>query len=313
MCRAIMAKRKARDGLIIDAEPEADGPGLSRYRVDQRRIDFAPPPPEQDVLDSPLIISQRPRVILPQRGWFDRQLDGFLSFLRTEEEARRQEAHRTIAQLIAMGWPRAVSGLRQKGWLTETMRPVRPLRHAQQLIDPFETMMAVPPQLATERRALEILLAMILRELAKQLSERKDREFAFEARSRWHGLVGYKYERLLKTITYPEERFEVLQDIVNNYYQAINYYHCSLLARDFPINEGTLFGLYCRAVFFMARLDRDGALRPQPVRDRLPSRERILFLLTRDRALRRRYGRDPDYAARIRALVRAFPNQRGRC
>ena len=58
----------------------------------------------------------------------------------------------------------------------------------------------------------------------------------------------------------------------------------------------------------MARVDRDGTLRPKPIRARLPRRDRILFLLTRDKALRRRYGRDPDYAARIRALVRAFPD-----
>ena len=304
-----MAKRKARDGLIIDAGPDAGGDGLRGDPFGQRRIDFTPPPPELDVLDRPLVIAQRPRVILPQRTWTDRWLDGVLSFLRTEEEVRRQDAHRTIAQLIAMAWPRAVVGLKQKGWLGESLRPVRPLHHAQQLIDPFEKMMAVPPQLATERRALEILLAMILRELAKQLSERKREEFVFETRSRLHGLIGYKYERLLKTITHPDERFETIQDIFNNYYQARHYYHCSLLVRDFPINEGTLFGLYCRAVFFIARLEPDGTLRPQPARDRLPRRDRILFLLTRDLALRRRYGRDPDYAARIRALVRAFPDR----
>ena len=60
----------------------------------------------------------------------------------------------------------------------------------------------------------------------------------------------------------------------------------------------------------MARVDQDGRLRPTPVRERLPRRDRILFLLTRDKALRRRYGRDQNYAERIRALVRAFPDQK---
>ncbi len=305
-----MGRRKARDGLIIDLEPDGSDDHPSRLGFGRRLIDFKPPPPDDDILETPLVMAQRPRVILPQRTWLDRHFDGVLTFLRTDEEAKRQQAHRTIAELIAMAWPRALAGLRQKGWLTDLEHPVRSIRHAQHLIEPLEKMIAVPPQLATERRALEILLTMILKELSRKLSERKNGEFVFETKSRLHGLIGYKYERILKSINLPDERFDIIQEIINNYFQAIHYYHCSLLARDFPINEGTLFGLYCRAVFFTARVDRDGRLRSTPVRERLPGRDRILFLLARDKALRRRYGRDPSYAARIRALVRAFPDQK---
>ncbi len=302
-----MGKYKEPDGLIIRGETPARRDTAPATGSGARRIETKPPPPNHDVLRDALSIEQHPRVILPRRKRLDSWLDGFLNFLRSDEEQHRQIVHQTIADLIAMAWPRAKTGLQQKGWITSKTRPIKPLRHVQQLIEPFETMIKVPPQLAQEHRALEILLATILREFAKKLSEQHGRGFIFETSARLHGLLGYKYERMLKHITHSGENFETLQEIFNNYYHASYYYYFSLLSRDFPLNEGTLFGLYCRANFFMARLDRDGTLRPQPVPERLPTRPKILFLLSRDKALRRRYGRDPDYAAKIRALVRVFP------
>jgi len=277
-------------------------------------LKLAPAPPDEDVLKAPVFLLKPPRIVLPERGGLKEWLE-VLNPWRRDEARQKRKLHALIASVMDSVAPRTVWDMEKRGRLSPSGRPKSDLRqfritHPYQLRDAFFELVSGSHRHFLEYKAIEVLLAMILREYARTASQERDGRFSFESAARRHGLQAYHLERQIVAVTDPDERLGVVRKVHEKYLHMVNYYGYSVVSRERATNEGTLFSMYCRAVFFLARVERDGTLRAKVDRQRLPRRRDVLFLILRDQGVRRRYNRDTSYADRLKEIVRYFPSER---
>ncbi len=118
---------------------------------------------------------------------------------------------------------------------------------------------------------------------------------------------GYQLERLLPTVeSLPEAKFDMCQQIYDNYYHGTHYYIFSLLSGEVlePVNH--YFMHFCNAKWFMAKLDWSGILLDQPLAKKLPTRDVMLYYAMRDPTVVKQYATNPEYAKSLMTLLRAF-------
>ncbi|MEI8396377.1 MAG: hypothetical protein WCF85_16710 [Rhodospirillaceae bacterium] len=276
-------------------------------------LNLNPDPPPNDVLGAPLIIQKLPSINLQVETFGDVIAGVFSHFgtgMRNEERRQLWKLRQTIALVMASVSKHAEVKLEARGWFRRrygaTQRVVK-LVHPDQLRVAFDELMAAPEIIRRDRRALELLLGVALRKYMIELSASTGTKFSFEAEAREHCIKAYHDERLLDKVIDNYERIEALQNTYNKYFYVRNYYMYSLIAREKNSNDGKMFSMYCRSVFFMSRLEWDGSLAEHVNRRRLPLRDDVTFLIKRDRALQERYTREPDFAAQIKDVLSIFP------
>ncbi|MEI6558028.1 MAG: hypothetical protein WCO00_06445 [Rhodospirillaceae bacterium] len=300
-------ERDNRPTLVLTWDVARDKRG-----VGEGQWGYRPEPPKADVLETPLFLTKPPRIILPETGWLQRRMERFAIWQRPELRLKRR-LHGMIATVMASVAPRTVWNMEKTGRIYAPGQKKASLggfriTHPYQLADIFKELITARDRHLLEYKAIEILLSMILREYIKTSSLIREKKFSFEAEAREHGFRGAHLERQLKIITHPGEREGIIRTIHDSYFHTINYYIYSLLSREPLKNDGSLFSLYCRALFFMARLDEHGAMQDKASRRNLPRRKDVLYLVVRDQALRERYNRDREYAMKIKEVVRFFPS-----
>ena len=276
-------------------------------------LNLEPAPPRQDVLREPVTLERLPPYQLP-RDTLAIRLTAALSSLgltsREQDLHQLWRAQTATATVMAALSPCIAEDLAASGWLKRHQSVGRfrvgPITHPYDVLEAFRVLVQLPETLVKERRFLEFVLAQILRKYAAELSNFTRTRFSFEAEAREYFLQGTQIERLLKRVTDPDARFDLLQQLHDSYSHANNYYMFSLISRERGSNEGKLFMMYCHTAFSLARIDWDGTLRAIPAARRLPPRRSVMFLFRRDRALQERGAADPDFQAQARALVSAF-------
>ncbi|MEI7607988.1 MAG: hypothetical protein WCJ64_11450 [Rhodospirillaceae bacterium] len=276
-----------------------------------RLINFRPPPQTKHLLDFPIKLNNPPRIVLRQRRFYSKISEAILSPLMNDDQKFRRNVHFLIAGIMASVWPQTAKDLKERGWLDgfySMSRRNNRILHPCDLDHAFETLYSIPNEMQTERRALEMILATILREYQTRISSLHGEHFSFEAEARLRGLVGYRIERLMRHIKDRGEQADTIQEIYNCYYNAARYYQYSVISKEPQKNDGTLFNIYCRSIIFNAHVRKGGRISDKITWKELPSRERVMFFVLRDSALRRRYNSDPEYAAKIKGLVKLFPS-----
>ncbi len=291
------------------------GGGRQRGLLLGRGINLRPDPPAKDLLEGPLAVDKLPEIELPQESITDR-LSAFL--FRTVLGYREGEYHtmrelrQTTAAVMASVSKVAARDLENMGWsLSErgkTPQQVVRLTHPDQLLDAFLTMILAPEALRTDSQTLEVLLAVVLRNYIKEMSEMMGTKFSFEAEAHSHCMLAYEQERQIKNVVDNYERMAVLQQIYNAYTYTANYYLYSLVAREALEHGDKMFSMYIRAVFFISRLQYDGTLLEHVNRRRLPLRREVMFRVKRDRPLQQRYGKDEEFANQIKNILSFFPS-----
>ena len=296
--------------IILDSESAINIFGFLQGATHNRIVNFRPPPPAADMLDYPIFLQQPPRIVLRHRKLSSKVFEALLGRLLSDTQRHQRKLHILIASLMASVWPQTVDDLKKKGWIGrfgQTSWQSARIRHPYHLSSAFDALVSTPKELQTERRALELILAVILREYQKRLSVARGEPFSFEREARRYGLTGYRTERQMRYISGRGEQADTLQNIYNCYYNAANYYQYSLISGEPQSNDGTLFSMYCRSILFNAHVGDNGRISDHIVSSQLPDRERVMFFVLRDGALRRRYNRDQEYAAKIKQLVKMFP------
>ena len=288
--------------LVLMREPPQD-----RRRAKEARWGHTPKPPAEDVLPTPLFLLKPPHIVLPNRTWLQR-----LALWEAPEVRHRRKLHAMIASVMNSVAPRTVWDIEKNKrmfGLSKSKPELTSFRitHPYQLKDIFKELITANERHLIEYRAIELLLAMILREYIKSNTAARGESFSFEAESRKHGLRGAYLENYIKMVTHQGERESMIKNIYECYFHSINYYVYSILSREKIKSDGTLFSIYCRGLFFMARIDERGGMHNQPSRHNLPKRKDVMFLIMRDQALRQRYNRDLDFASKIKDVVKYFP------
>ncbi|MEI7607208.1 MAG: hypothetical protein WCJ64_07475 [Rhodospirillaceae bacterium] len=305
-----MASRK-----IITIVEEAPSASIFQFLSGFTHIkvkELTPPPPSKDVLGFPIFMHGPPRVILRQRKLPARLLEVVTNLVLTPDQRAQKDAHVLIATLLACIWPETTKELKEKGWITTFSQVTRErfrVKHPFNLDFALAALLAMPKHLQSERRALEVIIAMVLTEYKKRISTDHEKDFSFEAHARRHALLGYRIERLLRHVTARAEQEHVIQQLYNSYLYAARYYEYSLISRESLINDGVLFKMYCRASLFNAHIESNGRVLDRVSRTQMPQRESVMFFVLRDSALRKRYNEDPEYAEVVKSLVRVFPTQ----
>jgi hypothetical protein len=278
-----------------------------------RDFDADPPPPARDVLAAPLVLPKLPKLDFPEEGLGER-LDTFLSAIGLGgggSERRLQRKAREMIRAIVVG----VSGNGRRGRDAGGGFGRKPgaarwqvrVRHPYNLRPAFEMLVSLPDAHVLERRALELLLALILRRYEEALSEAIGRTFRFENEAREYFHSAFKIERIAKKMPDQNERAAALKNLYDSYYHGKNYYLYSLIARDKGENDGRMFMNYCRACYHIARTDLNGALLERANRRRLPARRVVLFHFRRDRSALLRARTDIDFANQLRQITAMFP------
>lgn len=291
--------------------PDAAAFGAVRGVVTGKYFDFNPLPPPQDVLGKPLVVADLPVRKRPKEGWRDRARRVLASFRigrQSDETLLRWKVRDTVDSVIASVSSAAPMAERR----APRRRHGRPVpvvvaRHPYHLRHALELIPQLPDSLADERRFLELLMGRILRRYAEQMSRADGNPFSFENEAREYLLAGFKLERQIKNIKDADERFPVLQAIYSNYFHGRNYYYFALLRREKLAPDNKLFMLFARAVYFMARVDWNGALLEKPIPRSLPTRRDVMFFVQRDKTVLARYRSDQDFQRQVKAVLGAFP------
>lgn len=288
-----------------------DGDG-QRGVVTGKYFNFNPLPPSSDILGNPLVVPNLPTHKQPKESFGSRMQRLLVRFHLGKQSGAmrlRWKLQDTVASLLASVSPAAtLSGEQrskvQRGGKKVTITAVRHPYHLRHVLDMIPTL---PPELAGERRFLELLMSRILKKYGEQMSLVKGSAFSFENEAREHFFAGFKLERQLKKINAPDERFLALQNIYNNYFHGRNYYYYALLRRERLAPDNKLFMLFSRACYFMARVDWNGELTEKANPRTLPTRETLAFYLQRDKTAMTRYRSDPEYQAQVKSVLEAFP------
>ncbi|MEI6559805.1 MAG: hypothetical protein WCO00_15485 [Rhodospirillaceae bacterium] len=279
-----------------------------------RHINLKPPPPAKDLLAGPLLVRRLPRIDLPNQSLKDR-LSAFLfrTVLGYREAEYRAiwDLRQAVAAVMASVSPTAAQKLEDLGWSLERRvqggQRVVAMTHPDQFQEAMLLLIAAPEALSRDARFLEVVFAVVLRHYLKEISAAAGNPFSFNTEAHSHCMQAYDLERQIKNVVDTNERIMVLQNIYDRYHYTSQYYLYSLLSRESAPDDGKMFSMYVRAVFFISRLQYDGTLLEQVNRRRLPARREVMFRIKRDRALQRRYTDDPEFAAQIKMILNVFP------
>ena len=278
-----------------------------------RSLSFEPPPPTEDILGNPLVLTKLPAYELPHDSLGTR-ISALLVQMGLSSRAKelRQFWRLQGATALVMGalMPSVARKLEKTGWLRRhnAVRHTRvPLiTHPYAVLESFEAMVQAPDFLAKERRFLEIVLALVLRQYVETISRSNNNKFSFEMEAREHFLRAVRLEHLLKKVSAPDERADTLQQLYDSYYHCKNYYIFSLISRERAANEGKMFMMYCHALHALTRFQSDGTYSDRGNDSHLPTRAEVLFLFQRDRCLKKQCLENPDFRAQAKALVKSF-------
>ncbi len=178
-------------GLRPREEPSAPARGL----VLGRWLDFEPPPPPEDILGNPLVLTKIPAYELPRDSLGSRLswllvrvgLTAWASDLRQLWRVQSATALVMGALLPNVGRKLAKSGwLKRHNAVRHTRIPM--ITHPYAVLESFEVVMQAPDFLAKERRFLEIILALVLRQFLESISRMNNNKFSFEMEAREHFL-----------------------------------------------------------------------------------------------------------------------------
>lgn len=285
--------------------------GTARGVVTGKYFNFNPLPPPADILGNPLAVPDLPTHKMPKETWrsrLQRRLASFNLGKQSAQMAMRWKLQDTAFSVIAsVSASRSAPGNRRAPGGKVGNVPVIVVRHPYHLRHVFELIMQVPPELAAERRFLELLMGRVLRKYGEQMALMRGSPFSFENEAREYFYAGFKLEKQVKKINSPDERFAALQAIYTNYFHGRNYYYYGLLRRERMAPDNKLFMLYSRAAYFMARIDWNGELLDKPNQRSLPKREDMLFFVQRDKTVLTRYRSDQDFQRQVKAVLEAFP------
>ena len=278
-----------------------------------RALNFEPPPPPEDILGNPLLLAKVPDYELPHDTLATRISSLLVQIgLSTRSKELRQLWRLQAATARVMGALLSSVGrkLEKTGWLRRhnVIRHTRVtlITHPYAVLESFEAMMQAPDFLAKERRFLEIILALVLRQYIETISRANNNKFSFEMEAREYFLRAVRIEHMLKKVSALDERMELLQQFYDCHYHCKNYYIFSLISRERTQNDGKMFMMYCHALHALARFQSDGTLNDRPNESRLPSRGEVLFLFQRDRGLKKQCLENPELRAQAKSLVKTF-------
>jgi hypothetical protein len=149
-------------------------------------------------------------------------------------------------------------------------------------------------------------------EYRKRISQIREKPQLFARTATSYFFAGYKHQQQLGQVINPVEKFQMVQDIYNNYYWFKVNYISSVISRE-PAEGGTkLFSKFLRALFFMATVQEDGTLLPRPAGRLLPSKEYVVFLTKRDIGLQLRLAEDEALRAELQNMLKSFRRQKQR-
>lgn len=278
-----------------------------------RSLNFQPPPPAQDILGNPLLITKLPAYELPH-DTLGTRISSLLVQMGISSRAKELRQHWRLQAATALVMGTLMSSVARKlektGWLRRhnvlrhTRVPV--LTHPYAVLESFEAMIQAPDFLSKERRFLEIILALVLRQYIDMISRANSNKFSFEMEAREYFLRAIRLEHMLKKVNTDDERIGMLQEIYDCYYHCKNYYIFSLISRERAANEGKMFMMYCHALHALARFQSDGTFSDRPTESRMPARNDVLFLFQRDRCLKKQCLESPDVRAQAKALLKTF-------
>ena len=290
-----------------------EAPASTHGLVLGRSLNFEPPPPAQDILGNPLLIVKLPAYELPH-DTFGTRVSSLLVQMGLSSRAKELRQHWRMQGATALVMGALMSSVARKlektGWLRRhnavrhTRVPV--ITHPYAVLESFEVMMQAPDFLSKERRFLEIILALVLRQYVEMISRANNNKFSFEMEAREYFLRAVRLEHMLKKVNSQDERMAMLQELYDSYYHCKNYYVFSLISRERAANDGKMFMMYCHALHALARFQSDGTFSDRPAESRMPSRGEVLFLFQRDRCLKKVCLENPDVRAQAKALIKSF-------
>ena len=277
-----------------------------------RSLNFEPPPPAQDVLGNPVAIFKLPPYELPHDTLGTRIVSLLVQMgLSTRAKELRQHWRLQGATALVMGGllSSVARTLGKTDWLRRhgarhARAPV--ITHPYAVLESFEVMMQAPDFLAKERRFLEIILALVLRQYVEMISQANSNKFSFEMEAREYFLRAIRIEHVMKKASSYDERLSMLQEIYDCYYHCKNYYVFSIISRERTANDGKMFIMYCHALRALARFLSDGTFSDRPAESRMPTRGEVLFLFQRDRCLKKQCLENPELRAQARELIKSF-------
>ena len=278
-----------------------------------RSLSFEPPPPAQDILGNPLVLTKLPAYELPHDGLGTR-LSALLVQIGLSSRAKELRQLWRIQGATALVMGALLSSVARKlektGWLKRhnvlrhTRVPV--ITHPYAVLESFDAMMQAPDFLSKERRYLEIVLALVLRQYVDAISRATSNKFSFEMEAREHFLRAVRLEHMMKKLSTQDEYMECLQQFYDSYYHCKYYYVFSLISRERAANDGKMFMMYCHALHALARFQPDGTLSERPNEGRLPNRGEVLFLFQRDRCVKKVCLESPEFRVQAKTLVKSF-------
>ena len=297
------------------SEARASGRSAMRAPRSGHALNFEPAPPVDDVLRQPLAMDRLPAYEVPRNGIVLRlaSLLGSLGWSSGGEQSQQVSAESATAVVMASLSPRIARELEESGWLAQRETPkgrshIGPVTHPYALMEAFRTLPRLSdPKVLKQRRFLELVLAMALRQYVDQLAIQSVAKFSFEAEAYGHFLRSVRVERHLKQVFDKTIRQDMLQQLHDSYYHAKNYYMFSLLSREKMSGDGKMFMMYCHSAHSLARLDWDGSLLEHAHVRRLPTREEVMFMFRRDRSVQERCAVDAGFQAQVRAMITSFP------
>ncbi|CAK0774357.1 conserved hypothetical protein [uncultured Gammaproteobacteria bacterium] len=270
-----------------------------------------PDPPLRDVLGKPLVLTTMPFQHLPEPSWRIK-LSRFLTWhgLGPALEIRRQrwQAIDTAAMAMAI-----FSGRRTPPPLfihhnSSVLAPsFNGFRHPYQMRPAFSLLVRLPEAIAAERKLLEVVLAMGLRDYVRAFKGISETLFNLGGEAREYFQEAIRTERLMRMSRIDDERNDMVQIAYDCYFHGIQYYLYALIARENLPAGNRLFSSMYRGSLFMARIDRGGRLLDKPIRALLPTRNQIMFYATHDAVVTERFRSDPGFAQQFRNLRDSLP------
>ncbi len=281
-------------------------------------LEVAPPP--EDVLENPLALIDVPDYSPPRESLKDGlvRLAGRFGWGGPMETLRRvRRIQVALAVTMASVSSSAARDVEASGLLKRYRDvgrfKVTQVRHPYDLMEIFRLVSrlpeSLPPEAKKERRRLELLLGLILRQYRTEISKTSRGPFTFDTESRDYFIRSVQIEQKVSFTTYADERLSLVQMLHDNCHHGRYYYLFSLLSREPAANEGRMFVMYCQALLTLARMEWDGRMRTTPLIRRLPPRQEVLFMVRRDRSLKQRCLQDREYEERVKTMVSVFQDR----
>ncbi len=295
--------------------PIATGRSTRRGGIFGHALNFEPAPPAGDVLRKPVYVSNLPAYQIPKDGILLRlsSLLGSLGWSSRTDQGQLLQAQSAIAIVMGSLSSRVARELEESGWLAERETAtgrfrIAPVTHPYGVMEAFRILVRLSDStVSKERRTLELILAMMLRQYIVQMNKQTLIEFRFSVEAREQFLRSVRLERQLKMLSDEESRQCMLQQLHDCYYNIKSYYMFSVIAKEVLPDDGKLFMMYCHTSHSLARMDWDGSLLEHAHVRRLPTRAEVMFMFRRDRGAQKRCLKDPDTHSQLKSLVASFP------